>query len=200
MLWFVVNRNLLQLLKLQDEKEKKKLEAIESYLSDASNIDTECKEVFVDIRTSRYFKSATGIYAENKQRDALIALHNSLSSDISWTTIRRANPHIDFDSQNKAKVSEPTTSQKLGKFYNNMIGWLFLFFAALVFLIMIATAETGIIQFLLGMGMMVGCVGISLFSFAQNFPLASAERIRKELLLGSEKPYLPAPDNEKVAE
>jgi hypothetical protein len=184
-LWFVVNKDFLLFLRFHSEKEKKKLDEIEKYLSDKDNVDPISQEVFVDIRTSRYFKVATGIHAEKKMRDALIDLHKNTSSNISWTTIRRALSLLKFKEDNSIEILKPNKIQTLGKYYNLSIGWLFVAFSAAIFLTMIASAKSGLLVLLFFLFLMITCLAMALFAFSQNFPLMSAMRIREEIgLLG----------------
>lgn len=181
LVWVAFNKNILFFVKLREEKESKKSEEIEKYLSNKDNVDELTEKVLGEIRTTRIFKVATGIYAEKKRRDALINLYNNSSSNITWISIRRANAYIKVAEDNSVTIDEPTLLQQLGRYYNIIVCWFFLFFAVASLLLVATQSDKGILHFIFFLVLMCLSIGVAIFSIAQNLPLDSAIKIRKEI-------------------
>lgn len=133
LLWFAVNKDLFIFFHFYEEKQKKKLDYLEKYLANDVIAEPDTKAVISDFRDCYYFKAATGIQAEKKFRHALINLHKITSADITWITLKRALPYFEFGEKNKIKIKEISKRERLGRFYNALVGWLFLGFSAATF-------------------------------------------------------------------
>jgi len=180
LVWFAFNKDVLYLFRLKEEKQKRKIDSFENYLKDFDNADPETKQVIADFRNSYYFRVATEIYAEGKLRRRLIKLHDITSADVNWKTIKRALPFLSLNGD-EIKIRPPKKSEKIGKYYNAFVGWLFLALSASMFIVMITVANNGLLTFLSFMCISLLLLAFALFAFSQNFPLNAASKIKKEL-------------------
>lgn len=181
LLWFAVNKDLFMFFRFYEEKQKKKLDNLEKYFANDHITEPVTKEVVSDFRDSYYFKMATGIQAERKLRNALIDLHRTTSADITWVTLKRALPYFEFIDENKIEIKDISQTDKLGRFYNAFVGWLFISFSAATFIIMITFANKSLILSVIFMVLALTLLVLSLFSFSQNFPIKSALKIKSDL-------------------
>ena len=180
LIWFAFNKDVLFLFRLQEDKQKRKLDRLEHYLKDLDNADSETKQVVADFRNSFYFKVATEIYAEGKLRSSLIKLHDITSAEVNWITIKRALSFITLEGD-EIRIRPVKTSEKIGQYYNSIVGWMLLAFSASMFIVMITVANKGLLSFLSFMGISVFLIVFALFAFSQNLPLNAALKIKKEL-------------------
>jgi hypothetical protein len=181
LIWFLLNKDLSRFLNIFETKEKKRLDMLEVYVSNKDASNNEALEVIKDLRDAHYFKVATGIYAERNLRDSLISLHKKTSHTINWINIKRAIPYIDADSTSTASIREQTGLEKFGYYYNLFTGWLFLGAAVALSLVFIFSSDKAVSQFALWIVSTLFCAFFAIFTFAQNFPISSAKKIKTEL-------------------
>jgi len=183
LIWFVLNKDLTNLINLFESKEKKRLDKLETYVSNSETADSEALEVIKDLRDAYYFKVATNIYAEKSLRDSLISLHKKTSHTISWVNIKRAMPYIEVSSNSLISIRKEKLSEKIGYYYNLFTGWLFLGFSVALFLVFMFAENKDINQIALWLFSTSFCAIFAIFVFSQNFSIASANKIKKELTL-----------------
>lgn len=82
---------------MRHRKERQKLARFEDALARPELLDDATSHTLQDARNALLFKSATGIYAESRQRTALLALHAQLAGEVPWRHLARAVDFIRFD-------------------------------------------------------------------------------------------------------
>lgn len=179
--WFLLNKNVISIFRMLGDRERRTLEQIESYLVRDKGTDPKASLVFTDIITSKYFKSATGIYAEKKFRDILIELHESTSTKVGWVVIKRALPFIEVNADNKLMIRPPKKHEVIGRYYNNVVGWLLIAFSSSLFLISIASLREGILMFAAWLAATIFFMISSILVFSLNYPILAARKIEREL-------------------
>ena len=186
--WLILNKNLLHLFDFFERGEKKKLTGIDEYVSKPDIADSDILKVVLESRNAYYFKVATGINTEKRLRDALIKLHASSSSEMTWTRIRRAHPYIKLGSGDNITI-EISRFDKLTYGYNIVVGCCSMFFSAGIFIYSLYSMK-------MADGGALGIAGafllylFSLFVLTQNWPMSAAKKIKIELMQLSEKDVL----------
>lgn len=181
--WFILTRDYNNIFNLLERKTNKKIEHLDKYLSTPALADPASFEVAKEQRDAYYFKISTnGIYAEKQLRSALITLHESSSSTITWKIIRRAMPFLDISDEGSLFVKDKNWNDRIGFFYNRLISSLLVLAAITLFLIHIIFVDIVIIETLKMLSNVVLCICLSLFMFAQNFPRIAADKIETELV------------------
>lgn len=181
--WFFLNKNLTNIFNFFESKERKRLVGLEAYVNNPQVADGEALEVIKDLRDACYFKVATGIYAEKNLRDSLISLRKKISDEISWVNIKRAMPYIKVGQNSSIEIREENLSEKLGYYYNLVVGWLFLGSSVLLWLMFLFTENKGFNHVFVCVFSVLFCLFVSVLVFSQNFSIVSASKIRKKLLL-----------------
>lgn len=181
LIWFLLNKDLSNVIRIFESKEKKRLGKLEVYVGnkDAANVDV--LEVIKDLRDAHYFKVATDIYAEKNLRDSLIALHKLTSHSVSWINIKRAMTYLVADTNSKITVRKQTKLEVIGHYYNIATGWLLLGFAVALLLVFLFSTTKNFSQFSVWILSSVSCAFFAMFAFSQNWPIASAKKIADEL-------------------
>lgn len=83
-LWLLANKNLSRIVDFVQGKERRRIERLDAYIAFPNPSDSAVTNAIRDLRDAYYFKVATGIYAENRVRNALIGLHDATSHVITW--------------------------------------------------------------------------------------------------------------------
>ncbi|PSU27151.1 hypothetical protein [Photobacterium lutimaris] len=181
LLWLVLNRDFSKIFNLIERKETKRLEKLELYLSQESTADSSCLAVIKKQRNTYYFKVATRIYAEKTLRNSLISLHDRTSHNINWTTIRRAQPYLDLNSNNEVFVRDKTWNEKLGFYYNIFIAGMFSLIAVGCILLLVFSPVANFLNVVKLIGSAIALGVFALFILAQNFPVYAARKIAEEI-------------------
>lgn len=179
--WFFINKDLSHVSNFFERGRTRRLEKLESYISNVEMADESALKVIKDLRDAYYFKVATGIYAERMFRDSLINLHNITSPQINWTLIKRAIPYIKASQDMSISIRDMESWEKIGHYYNLFVGFMFLVFSGVVFITFMLSEPKTITNILIGAGGSLACAIFSIFVFAQNWPYGAAKDIRYEL-------------------
>jgi hypothetical protein len=179
--WFIINRDLSNAFNLFERGESRRLEKLESYVSNTEAADESALKVIKDLRDAHYFKVATGIYAESMLRDSLINLHNITSHKVNWTQIRRALPYINASQDMSVSIRDMDFGEKFGYIYNFLVGFMFLIFAGVMLIAFTISEPKSIMNVLFGVGGATASAMFSMFVFSQNWPYGAAKQIRREL-------------------
>ncbi|WP_257292716.1 hypothetical protein [Endozoicomonas sp. ONNA1] len=180
-LWLIVNKDFSHLFDLAERKKKNQLRDIETYVTNKDAACDDSMSVIKDFRDAYYFKVATGIYAEQKLRESLIELHRITSNTISWVDIRRAISFILVDENKNIKVRDFNWFEKFSYYYNFFVAFLFGFTAILVLIALLVSASKGTQQIFFWIVSLLFCFCVAVYSLAQNWPIESAKKIKKEL-------------------
>lgn len=180
--WFVINRDFTNISNLFKNKENKRLERLEAYVSAPEHADPKTLQIAKEQRDTYYFKVSTnGIYAELELREELIKLHESTTHHINWTIIRRAIPFLKLSDDGKLYVKDKTLADIISIYYNRFIA-VMLVVATIgsLFLLIFTTEPTFVTT--LKMGLLALFFGLgTLAVLSQNFPTSAADKIIKEL-------------------
>lgn len=172
----------LQMLGLLEYKEKKRLEHINEYLSSDCTADPETAKIVRDLRDAHYFKVATGIYAEDRTRKALIKLHQETSHNILWKHIDRAKMYMSIDQDGKVTVCDLTLLEKIHYWFTGCAGWGSVTYGFYLMLVLLASAETKSWALF---GLSVGCLLFfaifAVFILSNNLPYHARKLIADEL-------------------
>ncbi len=180
--WFVLNRDFSKFFHLFEYKENRRLTLLESYIKDNDIADKNALLVAKEQRDTYYFKIATnGIYAEKVLRNALIELHSKTSSNVSWTTIRRAMPYMELPLSGNVFIREQTKSEKFGKYYNIFVAALFVLIAGGTILLLVASSAPTFVTVIKMVGLSIFFMFAAMIISSQNFPIFAATKIHKEL-------------------
>jgi hypothetical protein len=180
-LWFVANKNLSRVFDVLWRKEKRKLEQLDTYISSPAAGDENAIKAIRDLRDARYFKMATGIYAESRVRNAFIRLHEATSHLVTWRHICRAHPYLKVAADETVIVKDLDFSEKLSYWYNQLVGYLFLLLAATLVSLAILSGSKTVMSFSFGFGGGILSALFAMFVFSQNWPIHAAQKIAKEL-------------------
>lgn len=181
LMWFLINRDLSNFFGLFERGEKQRLDKLESYVNNPSTADDQSLNVIKDLRDAYYFKAATGIYAEKGRREPLIKLHNDTSHTINWVQIKRALPFIVSRSDMTSSIREMAFMEKIGHYYNLVVGLFFLFFALVLLLVFFISNPQSVNGIVIGVGGALAFAVFSMFVFSQNWSFESAKKIKNEL-------------------
>lgn len=168
-----------------ERREEKKLEKINKYLSNDSNIDEMCAEIVREQRDTIIFKSVTGIYVEKVFRCALIDLYKKMPYDVTWRMIRKSLSRfilIDDKFNNKVVSVKPVTNmEKLTIGYNYTMAFLLLVIALMYISITIVSTALTFIHVLIFFGIVfLSGFGVVMI-LSQNLPYIFSKRIHEEL-------------------
>lgn len=180
-IWVVINRDPGKILTFFENRKSKRISLLERFWERGDVSGADVATVISDTRETYYFRLATGIYAENNKRAALIKLHNKVSLEISWDQIKRAMPYIEFSSGNPVRIKPFTKWDNAGYYYNISVAFISLFFSIALFLATLFAANKTVDSVLLALVGSALCFAFALFVMAQNWPHESASRIRKAL-------------------
>lgn len=181
LIWFLLNKDLSNMFRVFESKEKKRLEKLEVYINNKEAANDDALVVIKDLRDTHYFKVATDIYAEKPLRDSLITLHKRTSHSVNWINIKRAMPYLIVGRDSKVTVRKQTKFEVLGHYYNLVTGWLFLGFSVALLLVFLLSATKDFGQFSVWVLSTVFSTFCAMFAFSQNWPIASAKKISNEL-------------------
>ncbi|MFZ3019418.1 MAG: hypothetical protein WA056_13280 [Gallionella sp.] len=180
-LWLLANNDFSRVLDFFERKEKRKLEALDSYVASPNTADAKAIKAISDLRDAHYFKIATGIYAESRLRNAIIKLHEATSHLVTWRHIRLALPHLDVDVDESVAVKGFSLADSAGYRYNQFVGYTFLLFAATLISLVILSGSKTLESFVLGFGSGIASAFFAMFVFSQNWPIDAAKKISAEL-------------------
>jgi hypothetical protein len=141
--WILLNKNFFLFFAAIERRKRRRLEHIESYVANSSMADIDSVTVFRDIRDAYYFKHATGIYAEKRLRSSLIELHEQLSPSLGWAHIQRAFSYLEIYSAGKFAVRVQSRFEKVGYWYNEVMGYMSILTSALIITILIFSDKLG---------------------------------------------------------
>lgn len=165
--------------------QNRKLEKLNLFLSDQSRegADIEMNKVMHDIRDAMYFKGATGIYAEGKLRNRLMALHKSTSLNVSWRTIKRAMDFLEPDAFSSMKVKEFGWFDHI-VFVINMIALAFTAIGFSMTMILISASMYSSRSELLetAAGLFMFLIAMFIMMVSSVLPYVAAKRVRKDLI------------------
>lgn len=178
--WILVNRDFSRVFGAQERKERRQLEQINEYISSPDSSDPEMLKALKDLRDARYFKVATGIYAESQNRSVLIKAHQITSRQITWRQIRRAQTYIDVAADGVITVRNLSLFEKFGFWYNEFITYGCFLLSAL--LIGLASISNQWHQTSLALGLGLSLL-IAIFTTFQNVPIYAQRKMAKELKL-----------------
>ena len=180
-LWLLANKNLSRIIEFVQGQERRRIEKLDAYIASPNPSDPSVASAVRDLRDAYYFKVATGIYAENRVRTALIKLHDATSHVITWRHICRAHPFLTVAPDGTVTVRPMDFSEKLGYWYNQAVAYFFLLFAASLFSLVILSGTKTWVSFVLGVGGGIVAAAFAMFVFSQNWPARSAKKISKEI-------------------
>jgi hypothetical protein len=138
---FFLNKNFFKLWGMLKEKEKQKIEKLELYIGSNDSSNANLSKVIKDIRDAYYFKMATGIYAEEKLRNALIWIHKNTSYLVGWQQINQALPYITILRDESASIRKMTAIDSIGYWYNKLTALVFFLISAFVISAVIFSQE-----------------------------------------------------------
>lgn len=180
-LWLLANRSLPQIANLLEQRERRRIEQFDAYVSLPDTGDAATIRAIRDLRDAHYFKIATGIYAESRVRNAFIKLHEATSHLVTWRHICRAHPYLVVSSDETITVRELDFFENLSYRYNQLVAYLFLFLAASLIVIVIFSGTKSLTSVALGFGGGTLSGLFAVFVFTQNWPIHAARKIAKEL-------------------
>lgn len=180
-LWLLVNKDPSRILGILERKQTLRLERLDAYVASSDLADTSAIRVMRDLRDAHYFKIGTGIYAENRLRNALIKLHEMTSHLVTWRHIRLALPYLEIGANESIAVRALRTSEKLGYWYNQLIAYTFLLIAATLVSLVILSGSKTLASFLIGFGGGILSALFAMFVLSQNWPVHASRRIAGEL-------------------
>jgi hypothetical protein len=179
--WLFMNKNAIHLFDLIKQKGDRRLKQLDSYLLTPDFCDKNTANAILDIRNALYFKSATGIYAESRTRDAYIRLHEATSHLITWKHIRRAQLYLEVDANGKTTVKEMDLLDRISYRYNQFLGYIILAISIFLIGLAILPGSRTLTSFLFDFGSGVAAALFSAFIFSQNWPAYAAKKISKEI-------------------
>ncbi len=194
LVWFLVNKKLYRVFDVAENRERRRLDHLDSYVTKPEAADAESMAVLRDLRDAHYFKIGTGIYAERRLRASLIWLHLKTSHLINWCQIRKALSFIEPNSDGTASIRDLRFTEKVGFYYNETVAYLSLLPAAGTFVLFLSSNLRTLSAFGWGFGVSLGAFIFAMFVFAQNIPERASRRIKKELaaVTASEKEAIKA--------
>ena len=180
--WILKNKDLSKTITLFKNKETKKIEKIEKYINSSEGQDNQILRKMQDLRDAYYFKAATGIYAENKRRHALITLHDQLSHDTHWQRIRNADDHIKINEDGSLFIRKLNLFEIFELTYNFIVFMLLTLFGALVaFTLIYTTDQESLSSIIQRMVLIMICFVTAAFLVKQSIPYLSVLKLRKAL-------------------
>lgn len=180
-LWLATNKKVPTIIEAIKSREKEKLDQLDSYIFNKDFLDENTAQVVRDMRDARHFRIATGIYAERRQRNALIKLHKATCHKFSWRNIRRAQSCLEINEDETIQMKTLSKFDLAGYWYNQLIGYVFLLLPAVIFTIIILSETKTTSSLLTSITSIILCIVFSMFVFSQNWPVQEARRITKEI-------------------
>lgn len=179
--WLLSKFRSLPLLQHFSERKSVRQASMEKYLQEPERGDPVCLKVLREIRDTDMFRTATGIYAEKRRREALVVLHDDLSGIVTWRMIRRADPFLELDENDKFQVRPFTLVERFEFAFNTGVMYFGFGTAAVLFVGALLypglTSKDGLIL----LSAVLGLMALGIYSAVQNFPRRNALSIKDGL-------------------
>ena len=180
LIWIFINKDFSHITKRKERNEHERLSKIAEYLEKHPNSAESHITIFKDVCDAYYFKLATGIYAENKFREALVKFKVDAGYPITWTTIRRALPFIILQGEDVV-VRKYNNEDFIGKWVNLLMAISFALIALMCGVAILGSGVKTFTSFLLFATLPTLFFMLSLFSFSQNRDRDAAEKMKISL-------------------
>lgn len=196
--WVLLNKDVGFLFSVFERKAAKRLELLESYISQK---EIACKELhrgMKDLRDAHYFKVATGIVAEKSRRNGLLSLHDSISHRINWKQIKRAEAYIEVSDDEQITVRKAKLTECFEYAFNWIVGLVFLLLSGILFIALVLGGTKTLGSLLFGIGAATSTAIFSMFVFSLNRSFSDAKSIRAALQEISSNKELNCEDNDEL--
>lgn len=163
-----------------DKLKYRKLSHIEKYMNSEFPPGSDVKKTFQQVSDALLFKSAVGIYAEDRFRKSLIDFYEESTSEITWLTIHRAASHL-YEKEGELTV-QLSNYEKIGFYYNLASGAFFLI-SAMFFLLFGFFSNPGTVSAYLNIILLVVVfLALSIWTIREAASVTCAKKIKKELV------------------
>lgn len=132
-IWLLLKVKSIPLIQHFSQRRSERVASMEKYLDCPEKADITCVRVVQEMRDTHMFRTATGIYAEKRRRDALVSLHERVSHVANWRIIRRAHPFLEFNARHEMRVRSFNWIERVEFAFNTVIMFVSFAVAALLF-------------------------------------------------------------------